>query len=180
MKVIQDKDALWHQMHTLPIHKNPFQWQQRTQPRWQNQQQYQNWNRDEYMGEPMKVDAIQGGRGQGQGPQNMPMRGPDGRLTAQEQDRRRLLGLCYFCAGENHMAINCPAKTRGRGRASAPYPSNNPFRRAQTATAEAIPQTPQSKNLTVEERTAQIAEMLSGSNEENEKIKEMLLERGFH
>lgn len=63
MKVIQDKDALWRQMHTLPIHRNPFQWQQRTQPRWQNQQHYQNRNRDEYMGEPMEIDAVQGGNG---------------------------------------------------------------------------------------------------------------------
>lgn len=130
------------------------------------------------MGEPMEIDAAQGrfGRGDKPGPRIGPMRGPDGHLTPQEQDRRRRLGLCYFCAGENHMAINCPQKTQGRG--TAPYPSNNPFRRPQVATAEAIPQTP--KNLTIEERTMQIAEMLSGSNEENEKIKEMLLEKGFH
>lgn len=127
MKVIQDKDALWRQMHTLPIHKNPFQWQQRTQPRWQNNQQYQNRNRDKYMGEPMEIDAAQGrfGRGDKPGPRIGPMRGPDGHLTPQEQDCRRRLGLCYFCAGENHMAINCPQKTQGRG--TAPYPSNNPF-----------------------------------------------------
>lgn len=106
------------------------------------------------------------------------MRGPDGRPTPQEQDHHRRLGLCYFCAGENHMAINCPQKTRGRGR--APYSSNNPFRRTQAAVAETIPQTTPVRNLSVEERTAQIAEMLSGSNEENEKIKEMLLEKGFH
>lgn len=154
MKVIQDKDTLWRQMHSLPIHKNPFQWQQRTQSRWQNQQQYQNQNRDEYMGEPMEIDAIQGRGGRPeQGQQIGQMRGPDGRLTPEEQDRRRRLGLCYFCAGENHMAINCPAKTRGRGRASAPYTSNNPFRRTQAAVAEAIPQTPHARNLTVEEQT---------------------------
>lgn len=134
------------------------------------------------MGEPMEIDVIQGRFGQGErsgrGQRIGQMRGPDGRLTPEEQDRHRRLGLCYFCAGENHMAINCPQKTRGRGK--APYTSNNLFRHPQAAVAETILQTSNPRNLTVNERAVQIAEMLSGSTEENEKIKEMLLKSGFH
>lgn len=76
------------------------------------------------------------------------------------------------------MAVHCPKKTGGRGR--PPYSSNNPFRCPQAAAAEAIPQTPSPRNLMVNERAAQIAEMLSRTTKENEKIKEMLLEKGFH
>ena len=40
---------------------------------------------------PMEVDAVR-----------------PGRVTPEERERRRALGLCYYCGKDKHQAINCP------------------------------------------------------------------------
>lgn len=36
--------------------------------------------------------------------------GPHKPLTAEEKNRRRVEGLCNYCAGKGHIAVNCPSK----------------------------------------------------------------------
>jgi hypothetical protein len=48
--------------------------------------------------------------------------GPRKKLTDEERAALRLLGLCYFCRGKNHLSKNCPEKppTQGGDRRISP------------------------------------------------------------
>jgi hypothetical protein len=42
--------------------------------------------------------------------------GPHKKLTDEERAALRLLGLCYFCQGKDHLSKNCPEKPPIQGR----------------------------------------------------------------
>jgi Ty3 transposon capsid-like protein len=42
--------------------------------------------------------------------------GPHKKLTDEERAALRLLGLCYFCRGKDHLSKNCPEKPPSQGR----------------------------------------------------------------
>lgn len=159
-QVVQKRDARWKVIHQLPVRRdfqfqrNPFQGRPKPQIPWRR------W--DESMGEPMDIDAFQV------------------RLAPEEIDRRRRLGLCFGCGQRGHLSRDCPKKTPSNGNGTRPG-TNNPFRNQQpSARVAEVTSAPETKVLTVEERATQIATMLKGTDEENEKIHEMLKNQGFH
>ena len=58
------------------------------------------------------------GTPQGSKTQDRSHLGPDGKLTPAERTWRIKAGLCLFCAGENHMAADCPKKAAAKARAA--------------------------------------------------------------
>lgn len=50
--------------------------------------------------------------------------GPKGPLSEEERNRRRTLGLCFYCASKDHMRRNCPDRLRIRSTTSGPTSAN--------------------------------------------------------
>jgi hypothetical protein len=54
--------------------------------------------------------------------------GPRKKLTDEERAALRLLGLCYFCRGKNHLLKNCPEKPLTQGGDKRTSPGRPPIR----------------------------------------------------
>jgi hypothetical protein len=112
------------------------------------------------------------------------------RITNSDRERIIKERRCFKCRKFNHRAPNCRSQAWRPGQ---PWPTPFQLRNAQ---GQYVPQgprplpTPPSTNnvyrpqariaeMTVEERAKQIKELLEGSEEENEKVKALLLGQGF-
>jgi hypothetical protein len=67
---------------------------------------------------------------------------PRGRITEEEKQRRRDAGLCLYCAGEGHLARNCPNRPQARAITGRVVTFGNDS----TTTNDATSTTPQGKD----------------------------------
>lgn len=160
MTMIQQYDARRRAMN-IPVRRSQFGWRppQGGNQGWRpSQGGNQGWRKpqttnENHYGEPMDLSALD--------------------IPKEEYQRRLTQGLCFNCGLGPHRARNC----RQKQKKEAPQPNRNPFRQqkiAETKVEEApVP-------LTAEEKAAQIAALLQGTNEENDQVKDILLKKGFH